>query len=70
VNPARDEHGQEAALMMNLLIVVAAIILALRLMGPLLRIALHLLLKLLSFTFFIAVAIIVLVAVLTHGQFI
>jgi hypothetical protein len=56
--------------MMNVLIVIAALVLALRLMGPLLRIALHLLLKLLSFTFFIAVAIIVLVAVLSHGMFI
>jgi hypothetical protein len=56
--------------MMNLLIVIAAMVVALRLMGPLLRIALHLLLKLLSFTFFIAVAIVVLVAVLSHGRFI
>jgi hypothetical protein len=56
--------------MMNLLIVIAAMVLAFRLMGPLLRIALHLLVKLLSFTFFIAVAIIVMVAVLTHGHFI
>jgi hypothetical protein len=56
--------------MMNLLIIFAAMALALRLMGPLLRIALHLLLKLLSFTFFIAVAIILLVAVLSHGTFI
>ncbi|HWG16083.1 MAG TPA: hypothetical protein VG268_22680 [Streptosporangiaceae bacterium] len=56
--------------MMNLLIVIAAMVVALRLMGPLLRIALHLLLKLLSCTFFIAVAIVVLVAVLSHGRFI
>jgi hypothetical protein len=56
--------------MMNLLIVIAALLLALRLMGPLLRIALHLLLKLLSFTFFIAVVLVLLVAVLSHGRFI
>ena len=56
--------------MMNLLIVIAALLLALRLMGPLLRIALHLLLKLLSFTFFIAVVLILLAAVLSHGRLI
>ena len=56
--------------MVNLLIVIAAMLLALRLMAPLLRIAVHLLLKMLSFTFFIGVVIILLVAVLTRGRFI
>ena len=54
--------------MMNLLIVFAAMALALRLMGPLLRIALHMLLKLVSFTFFIAVVFVLLVAVVSHGR--
>ncbi len=56
--------------MMNLLIVIAAMLLALRLMGPLLRIAVRLLLKLFSFTFLIGVAIVLMVAILSHGRFI
>lgn len=56
--------------MVNLLILIAAVIAALRMTAPLLRIALRLVMKLVSFTLFIAVAILVVVALLTHGAFI
>jgi len=56
--------------MINLLILIGAVLLAFRILGPLLRIIMSLLAKLISFAFLIAVAIIVLVALLSHGRFI
>ena len=43
---------------------------AFRILGPLLRIIISLLAKLISFAFLIALSIIVLVALLSHGTFI
>lgn len=56
--------------MVNLLISIVAIILAFRMISPLLRTAIKLLTKLLSFGFVIAAAILVAIAILTHGAFI
>ena len=56
--------------MVNLLIFIAAVIAAFRMTAPLLLIVLRLVTKLISFTLFIAVAILVVVALLTHGAFI
>jgi hypothetical protein len=56
--------------MVNLLILVGAMIAALRVISPLLRIAIRMLAKLLGFVFFIAAAILLVIAVVTHGAFI
>jgi len=56
--------------MVNLLIIIGAMIAAFRMISPLLRIAIKLFAKLVSFGFFIAAAILLAVAILTHGVFI
>lgn len=56
--------------MINLLILIGAVLMAFRILGPLLRIIMSLLAKLISFAFLIALSIIVLVALLSHGMFI
>ena len=56
--------------MINLLILIGAVLMAFRILGPLLRIIMSLLAKLISFAFLIALSIIVLVALLSHGTFI
>ena len=56
--------------MINLLILIGAVLMAFRILGPLLRIIISLLAKLISFAFLIALSIIVLVALLSHGTFI
>lgn len=56
--------------MMNLLILMGAVVVAFRILGPLLRIVISLLAKLVSFGFLIALFIILLVALLSHGMFI
>ena len=55
--------------MSNLLIVIGAVLVAFRILGPLLRIIMSLLAKLISFAFLIALSIIVLVALVSHGTF-
>lgn len=56
--------------MINLLILIAAVLMGLRIVGPFLRFVIGLLFKLISFAFLIALAIIVLVGLLSHGMFI
>jgi len=56
--------------MINLLILIGAVLMAFRILGPLLRIIMSLLAKLISFAFLITVSIILLVALLSHGRFI
>jgi hypothetical protein len=56
--------------MINLLILIGAVLTAFRILGPLLRIIMSLLTKLISFAFLIALSIILLVALLSHGRFI
>jgi hypothetical protein len=56
--------------MINLLILIGAIVLAFRILGPLLRIVMSLLAKLITFGFLIALSMILLVALLSHGLFI
>ena len=56
--------------MINLLILIGAVLMAFRILGPLLRIIMSLLAKLISFAFLIALSIILLVALLSHGMFI
>jgi hypothetical protein len=56
--------------MANLLIIIGALLVALRMMGPFLRIVISLLAKLVAFVFLIAVVIVLLVAVFSHGMFI
>ena len=56
--------------MMNLLILIVAVLMAFGFLGPLLRIIMSLLAKLISFAFLITVSIILLVALLSHGRFI
>jgi hypothetical protein len=53
--------------MINLLIFVGAIIVAFRMIRPLLRLAISMLAKLIGFGFLIAMGILLLVAVLSHG---
>ncbi len=55
--------------MIDLLILIAAVLMAFRILGPLLSIIMSLLAKLFSFAFLIALSIIVLVALLSHGRF-
>jgi hypothetical protein len=56
--------------MINLLILIGAMLMAFRILGPLLRIIMSLLAKLISFAFLITLSIILLVALLSHGRFI
>lgn len=56
--------------MVNLLILMGAMIAALRIISPLLRIAIRMVAKLFSLGFLVAVAILVVVALLSHGAFI
>ena len=56
--------------MINLMILAAALLVALRMLGPVLRIAVRLVVKLIGLTLFVAVVILCLVALLTHGMFI
>lgn len=56
--------------MINLLILMGAVLVALRMIAPLLRIAINVLAKVISFTFFMALLIILILAILTHGVFI
>jgi hypothetical protein len=53
--------------MIDLVIIIGAIVLAFRIIRPLLRLAISMLGKIISFGFFIAVAILFLVALLSHG---
>ena len=61
--------NREVMGMSNLLILIGAVLVAFRILGPLLRIIMSLLAKLISFAFLIALSIIVLVALLSHGTF-
>jgi hypothetical protein len=54
--------------MINLLILVAATLMAFRVLGPFLRIVISLLAKLIALAFLIALGLILLVALLTHGM--
>jgi hypothetical protein len=56
--------------MINLVIFIGAIIIAFRMMRPLLRLAISMLAKIISFAFFIAMGILLFVAVLSHGALI
>ena len=56
--------------MINLLIFVGAIIVAFRLIRPLLRMAIDMVVKLISFGFLIAIGLLLFVAILSHGMFI
>ena len=56
--------------MINLLILVGAVLMAGRLMRPLLRVAIALLVSVLGAILVVALAIILLVGVLTHGMLI
>jgi hypothetical protein len=56
--------------MINLLIIVGAILLAFRMIRPLLRIAINMLAKLMGFGFLIAMAIVLIIAILSRGMFI
>jgi hypothetical protein len=53
--------------MINLVIFIVAILIAFRIIRPLLRIVMSMLAKTISFGFFIAMAILLVVAVLSHG---
>lgn len=55
--------------MINLLLLAGAMIAALRILSPWLRIAIMVVMKLVGFAFFIVVAILVAIALLTHGAF-
>ena len=56
--------------MSHLLIIIGAVLVAFRILGPLLRVIMSLLAKLISFVFLIALSIIVVVALVSHGMFI
>jgi hypothetical protein len=56
--------------MINLLIIIGAILFAFRMIRPLLRIAISMLVKLVGFGFLIAMAIILVIALLSHGMLI
>lgn len=56
--------------MINLMILAGALLVALRMLTPVLRIAVKLVVKLIGLTLFVAVIILCLVALLTHGVFI
>jgi hypothetical protein len=56
--------------MINLVIFIGAIIIAFRIIGPLLRLAISMLAKIISFAFFITMGILLFVAVLSHGALI
>jgi hypothetical protein len=56
--------------MVNLLVIVGAVLIAGRLIGPALRAVIRLLVSLIGAIFVVALAIIVLVGVLTHGTLI
>jgi hypothetical protein len=56
--------------MINLMILIGAIIVAFRMIMPLLRMAIAMLAKLISFGFFLAVGLLLFVAILSHGAFI
>jgi hypothetical protein len=56
--------------MINLLVLIAAIVVGFRIVGPFLRFVIGILFKLISFAFLIALVIIVLVGLLSHGMFI
>jgi hypothetical protein len=62
--------NREVMGMSNLLILIGAVLVAFRILGPLLRIIMSLLARLISFAFLIALSVIVLVALLSHGMFI
>jgi hypothetical protein len=53
--------------MIDVVILIGAILIGFRVTRPLLRLAIDMLAKVISFAFFIAVAILLLVAVLSHG---
>ena len=56
--------------MIDLLILIGAVLMAFQILGPLVRIIMGLLSKLISFSFLIAMSILLLVALLSHGRFI
>jgi hypothetical protein len=56
--------------MINLLVLVGAVLIASRLIGPALRVVIGLLIRLIGAVLVVALAIIVLVGVLTHGTLI
>jgi hypothetical protein len=53
--------------MVNLVILIVVLLIAFRIIRPLLRLAISMLAKIISFGFFIAMAILLLVAVLSRG---
>lgn len=53
--------------MISLLVLIGALLMAVRLIGPVLRVVIGLLARLVGVTLVVALAIIVLVGVLTHG---
>lgn len=56
--------------MVNLLILIGALLVAFRIVGPFLRVVISLLMGLLGLTIFIALVIVLFVAMMTHGAFI
>lgn len=56
--------------MANLLIMAGALLVAFRMIAPVLRVAIKVVAKLIGLTLFTAVVILCLVAILTHGAFI
>jgi hypothetical protein len=56
--------------MIDLLIFIGAIIVAFRMIGPLLRAAISMVGKLISFGFLIAMCLLLFIAILSHGMFI
>jgi hypothetical protein len=67
-----SQFGQllEVKVMANLLILAGALLVAFRMIVPVLRVAIRLVAKLIALTLFITVAILCLIAFLTHGTFI
>ena len=56
--------------MINLLVLIAAVFVGFRIVGPFLRFVIAVLFKLISTAFLIALVVIVLVGLLSHGMFI
>jgi hypothetical protein len=71
LEPVRSRaRRREVKAMGNLLILVGSMIVASRMVWPLLRIAISMMVKLVGFAFFIAMALLLAIAILTHGAFI
>jgi hypothetical protein len=65
-----DRAHVHAETMSNLVILIGTVLVALRVVWPLIRIAINLLAKLVALAFLIAVTINLFVALLSHGRFI